>query len=147
MSFLFSTQSQPNRSVTDEETIRSSFAAINRNGRFVFVTTTVENRVSHKYVFIEAQKSLFRSLFLYEIRLGIRLHRQPQLGKFMCIKIFFREPSKDMSMSCSGSKIISYETMLAANGCLMHSNFETWTSLKYNAKTVSAKHRMKRFLF
>jgi hypothetical protein len=72
-----------------------------------FMTAAAENPVSHKHVITKVRKTL-SDRFEYS-------YFTSSQGSLSASNMSFREPSEDMSMSCSCSHIVSPETLLAAN--------------------------------
>jgi len=100
------------RGAIDKMAPLSSLSIINRYRYFVFMTATAENPFSQKYVVTKENS--------YLINLDSRFPQAVNLRKFVCIQLVFQ----DAVTGCSCSQVVSPETLLAANGFLIHSNSE-----------------------
>jgi hypothetical protein len=102
----------------------SSFSTIDHDHHFVLMTIA-ENQFHTSML----PRKEVKPLLLCLINLNSHFSQAAKTGGFF---FFFKELSPDMSVSCSYSHIVSLEMLLAANGFLTHSNFETSLFSMYN---------------
>jgi hypothetical protein len=63
-------------------------------------------------------------------------------GSLYASNASFKEPSQDMSKSCSCSQVVSPETLSMTNGFLTYSDFKATTPLKQSAKHPSGSWKV-----